>query len=184
MPSRCSRPATPAGGLSRRNAEAGLPRAIPRPCLRLPLLVREGNLTSARQFVVAVPTIWESDRDLTGFNYWTSSWRTVLQKGVNLSAEGRAAINASTVAMVLPLVRDTQGNPSTTPSRDGQDRPLGATPTNLGPMLYKQGLVLTQDLLESALGGGSRAVLPVVYRDDPAHGNGHYVMFVQLERLP
>ncbi len=153
---------------------------------RFPLLVWDGSLTSKQQFLVISPALWESDRDLSAFNFWNSIWTDVLVKGVGLSPEARSAIRATTIERIFPAVRDVTGAPLSTEAKDGRDRPIGASDGRTGPVFFMTAVVLTQDLIEAALAGagGTRVVVPIQYRDVPHHGDGNYVLYLQIERLP
>jgi hypothetical protein len=153
---------------------------------QLPLLVWEGSLTNNQQFLVVTPALWESDGDMTGYNFWKSSWRSMLFNGVGLSSEALGGLKAPTIAPIVPIARFTNGAWASVPADEGQDRPIGARSSSTGPRFTDSGLVLTQDLIERTLtaAGSSKFVFSIDYQDAQGLGNGFYTLYIEIDRMP
>jgi hypothetical protein len=182
----------------------------------LPLTVWEGTLTDGVDALVISPSLWINYGDNPMFSTWNQNQDSFtnsifsdsrIQNQINTQTLGTLVLGSSQTVggsfaqsfagdtaqavidtvLVIPFV-ELQGNPS-------HDRPVGvadasATDPTSSMILPNTTLVLTREMIEKRLGGGSWMMMPLDF-NDTAHGftgligsdrPGEYQMFIQIER--
>lgn len=160
-----------------------------------PFLIWEGTLTNAYDAVIILPTLWETDpvkndANQASYTNWFLAESAELPR-VWADPMVQQAVQSTTIALTTPpgWTYFTAFDPL---SRF--DHPIGAIfdqhPNaglgGMGKRLPRRAIILTREMIEAALASGS-GIVTVPLTDQGAQGivgNGHYIMYVQVESVP
>lgn len=189
---------TPTGGIWTGNGTEQVPSqyspngsSFPTPTVdQFPLLVWEGTLTDGADALLVVPTLWERDLDPTIYTVWERYWTTSPLASLFSNPTVNQLILSTTLGQILNPVT-TLGTPLDVPLADMQasvrDRPVGTTPTPMPlPVVGRyedRFIILTREKLANlSVGGGT--IMPVQYAEPTTiFSNGHYTLYLRIERL-
>ncbi len=173
--------------------------------LTFPFLIWDGTLTNATDAVIVLPTLWESDPatalslalavtrtdPATSYTNWFLAEVAELPR-VWADPMVQQALQSKAIALTTPP--GWTYFPAVHPTAR-LDHPIGAIFDQVSPVvaggagkrLPRRAIVLTRESIEAALGGGSTGIVQVPLADQGAQGivgNGHYILYVQVERVP
>jgi len=154
-----------------------------------PFLVWDGTLTDGQDAVVIYPTMWESDGKDGIYTTWFLAERAELPK-VWSEATVQQALQSKSISLTTP--------PSWTyfiaTPMVLNDHPIGSVydsvapnlKTQAGKRLPRRAIILTREMIESALASGN-GIVTIQLIDQGMHGNAanaHYTLYVQVQRVP
>lgn len=179
--------------------------------LTFPFLVWDGTLTNAQDAVIILPSVWESDpamlasngflggaKNETSFTNWFLAEQNELPK---VWADPMVQQALKSGAIVLTTPPGWTYFPATGPLAR-YDHPVGSiydqnpiagmdglglgVVGGMGKRLPRRAIILTRETIEAGLSNGS-GIVAVPLIDQGAQGiigNGHYILYVQVERVP
>lgn len=162
-----------------------------------PFLVWDGTLTNAHDAVIILPTLWESDalkseKNQASYTNWFVAESAEFPRFWSDPAV-QQVLQGTTIGLTMPAgwTYFTAFDPLSF-----FDHPIGAifdpgvvalgALGGTGKRLPRRAIILTREMIEAALAGGN-GIVTVPLIDQGAQGvvgNGHYVLYVQVERVP
>jgi hypothetical protein len=160
-----------------------------------PFLVWHGSLTDGKDAVIILPSMWESDRKDGDLTNWFMHEQAVLP-ATWADLVVQQALGSNTIALRYPPGW-TYFPPAVNllPCTQKPDHPIGSIFDDAfrlglcgatGKKLPRRAIILTREMIETALVTGN-GIVPVPLDDigsEGSQGNGHYVLYLQVERAP
>lgn len=223
---------SPTGGIQDGDAVSAGPlltvRAVPPQNATLPLRLWEGPLTDGADALVITPSLWEQDGSAAFHGQWvlqqqtlnmsifsnTAIQRQITETRFGAIVSGAAGVNTgpqfgSQTRQFADMMLMQFGFPLASLLQTTSDRPIGLLSSVGGIILPTQAIVLTREIIESALSGPALGVVPspmgnvtgvvaprpgliyLQFQDGPNLSSTFpperpaiYQMYIQVERMP
>ncbi len=154
-----------------------------------PFLVWDGFLTERQDAVIVLPTIWESDGDDQAYTNWFLSEKSMLPQ-IWGDLQVQQALGGNAITLVTPPAWTYFGLQLGTmdhPLGSMFDLPQGSIPGEVPRRLMRRVIVITREMIEAALSGGSTGIVAIPMTDGGASSPipfGSYTLYLQVERVP